>query len=107
MVFIAVWLCVAAFSVLAGLLAVRGDIVIARDDLRQTRLWLVREEGSRGLGFSSARFVSGDAQSDRACVETRVRFLLWQSSQPTPGLRYCECYRRVDGQWQYSGACPG
>ena len=70
------WLCVAVVSLMVGLLAVRGDIVISRGELRQTRLWLVQEEGNRGLGLSSTRLVSGDERGDRACVETRVRFFL-------------------------------
>jgi hypothetical protein len=105
LVFAALWLCVAAVSATAGLLAVRGDIVLARGELRQTRLWLVQEEGNRGLGLSSARFTSGGEGSGEACVETRVRFFLWQTSQPAQNARYCECYRRVEGRWEYTGTC--
>jgi len=103
--FVALWLCVAAVSLTAGLLAVRGDVVFARGELRETRLWLVQEEGNRGLGLSTTRFTAGDESSEQACVETRVRFFLWQTSQPTQNSRYCECYRRVEGTWEYTGTC--
>jgi hypothetical protein len=104
-VLILLWFCVAGSSVMAGLLAVRGDIVMERDALRQTRLWLVHEEGDRGVGLSTTRYANGNASSDTACVETRVRFLLWQSKRGAQNTRYCECYHRDGNTWQLSGAC--
>jgi hypothetical protein len=105
--FAVVWLCVAAISIVAGLLAVRGDIVISQGELRQTRLWLVTEveQGNRGLGLSTMRFVSGGENESAACVETRVRFFLWQSQGGAHATRYCECYRREGGAWRVTGPC--
>ena len=103
--FAGVWLCIAAVSVVAGLLAVRGDIVLPRGELRETRLWLVAEEGNRGVGLSTKRFVSGGEDESAACVETRVRFFLWQAREGAQATRYCECFQREGGVWQYTGVC--
>lgn len=88
----------------AGSLLVRGDLVVARGELTQTRLWLIRESDQEGFGFSHDRLVSrGEA---RSCVLTRVDFLLWQSSGDAAGTSYCSCYERRQGGWEEVGSCP-
>ncbi len=90
----------------AGVLAVQGEIVFGRGSLTETRLWLVREAGSAGVGASAGRFVQGGADEPTACVETRVRFLLWRSDGSLPSARFCECFERGADAWQLSGPCP-
>lgn len=103
--FIALWVCIAAISVFSGLLAVRGDLVFNQDSLRETRIWLIQEQGNRGLGLSTMRFASGDVGSQEACVETNARFLLWQRQEPSQAVTYCECFQRTGDMWEYLGTC--
>ena len=92
----------AAFAV--GSLLVRGDLVVARGELTETRVWLIRESEQEGFGFSHSKVVSRDEA--RACVLTRVGFLLWQSSGDTSGTSFCSCYETRQGRWEEVGPCP-
>ena len=91
-----------AFAV--GSLLVRGDLVVARGDLTETRVWLIREPDQEGLGFSRSSVVSRG--ETRACVLTRVGFLLWQSTGDTSGTSFCACYEGGQGSWEEVGPCP-
>jgi hypothetical protein len=75
------------------------------DPLTPTRLWLVSEGGNRGLGWSTASVVAGAGSTDRVCVQTRVRFLLYRANGSAQPVTYCECYQRVGDRWQGAGAC--
>lgn len=88
----------------AASLLLRGDLILARGDLTETRLWLVRENGQEGLGFSNSSLVSRG--EERACVLTRVGFLLWRSAGEGPGTTFCYCYERRRGTWEEVGPCP-
>lgn len=92
----------AVFAV--GSLLARGDLVVARGELTETRLWLIREDEQEGFGFSNSSLVSRG--EDRACVRTRVGFLLWQSSGDTSGTSFCSCYETRQGSWEEVGPCP-
>ena len=105
LVFIGLWACAAAVLLVAGTLAVRGDIVLPHGELRETRLWLVAQEGNQGLGLSSMRFASGGEDEGAACVETWVRFLLWQAREGAQATHYCECFEREGREWVYTGVC--
>jgi hypothetical protein len=96
---------VAALVLLAGTLALRGGVTAPGGPLTQARLWLVREQGNQGVGFSSGRLVSGDLNGPRASVETRVRFFLWRAETPPQAVRFCECFVRIGGEWNPDGAC--
>lgn len=103
--FVALWLCVAGASLAVGLLAVKGELVLRRGELNEARVWLVAEPQRRGLGISSTRFVEGNRNADSACLETRVRFIMWRGAAE-PALSYCECYGRVaGGGLEYTGMC--
>ncbi len=92
----------AVFAV--GSLLIRGDLVVTRGELLETRLWLVRELDHEGLGFSHSSLVSED--ETRACVLTRVGFLLWRSSGDPSGTSFCSCYERRQATWEEVGPCP-
>lgn len=68
---------------------------------------LVMEIDYRGLSLVSSSIVSEAA--GRLCVQTGVRYLLWQG-QGDPA-DFCDCYTRADAEapWQlaetYAGAC--
>lgn len=89
-----------------GKLIVQGDLRLAGDSLTPTRLWLVDEAGNRGLGWSTTRIVEGSLAEGRACVQTRVGFLLFQSDGTAKPVTYCECLERNADHWQEVGACP-
>ena len=97
---VVLWVLVATCSITIAVLAGRGEIVQQRGELGERRVWLVTENENRGLGFSSARVVSGSEESRVACVRTRVGFLLWRSAGRGQGTSYCECFEESGGQWQ-------
>ncbi|NWF68753.1 MAG: hypothetical protein HXY40_06695 [Chloroflexi bacterium] len=90
------------------MLAQQQEIVISQGDLpgEQIRIWLIMEIEQRGLGIAStARHAIDGAQ----CVQTDVRFALWQGEGEA--VSYCECYTRGADEetWlfvsQAQGAC--
>ncbi len=86
-----VLLCLASAQLL-----VRGEIRWGRGDLRENRIWLVREGEAQGLAYSHMRIVSGSEREGNACVESRVDFWLWSGVDGNPGTSYCECFQFVD-----------
>jgi hypothetical protein len=93
---------IAAVFTIASLLA-RGDLVVAKGELTETRIWLIRESTEQGLGFSRSRIVSRDEAN--TCVETQVGFWLWKTATDPVGARYCACYERGAAGWGEVGAC--
>ena len=94
-----------ALFYLALTLAMRGELHLQRGALGGIRLWLVREEANQGLGISSTRVRSGSESQGQVCLETRVRFLLWQQSEEVDNPRYCECFQQLDERWELVGDC--
>jgi hypothetical protein len=93
-------LCLASAQLLA-----RGEIVWEQGELRQNRVWLLREVEAQGLGYSHMRIVSGSERAGQACVRTTVEFLLWSGGQGEAGSMYCECFRLETGGWRAAGEC--
>jgi hypothetical protein len=67
---------------------------------------LIMDARTRGVSLTSSHISREDGQN--ACVQTNVRYLLWQG-QGEPAS-YCDCYQRADNErWQlsetYGGAC--
>ena len=87
-------------------MAIQGEIRIGRGELGETRVWLLREGGERGLGFSGTRVVSGSEATGAACVETRVRFLILGGAGGSAPVSYCECLEKVGETWTSIGECP-
>ena len=74
-------------------------------------LSLVSETEDRGLRIERSFVATGSHSTTATCVETNVRFLLWQSQSGNQDVNYCDCYER-DGEenaWMlestYSGHC--
>jgi hypothetical protein len=99
--FLLVLLCLVSVQLLS-----RGELRWGWGELRENRIWLLREGETQGMGLSSMHVVSGSERSGLACVETRVRFWFWSGSQPDPGTTYCECFETVNGKWRSAGGCP-
>ena len=87
-------------------MAVQGEVRIGRGELGETRVWLLREGGERGVGLSSTRVVSGSAAAGKACVETRVRFLVLAGAEGSGPVNYCECLEKVGETWAPTAECP-
>ncbi len=104
-----VWAVLMMIPLLLFALAVRGEISVATGGAPEQRLrvWLIMDAAQRGVGISTAAaYETGGG----VCVQTDVRFLLWQG-RPEAQQRYCECYERgAAGEWRatsvVSGACP-
>jgi hypothetical protein len=94
-----------ALCLVAGSLAVRGEFALRRGQPTELRVWLIRNEVNRGLGFSYSREVDRGQGEGNRCYLTRVRFLLWRSDGSAPGGEYCQCYGRTETGWVELGAC--
>ena len=89
-----------------GSLLFREEITFPGAGPEPGRIWLVREGGNRGLAISYSRVVGGSADGPQACVETRVRFLLWEGDGSAAASTYCECFELAGEGWRSEGACP-
>jgi hypothetical protein len=100
---------VGVFYLVVSLVAL-GEIRVRRGELGETRVWLIREPNQRGLGISSTRTVSVREADGRACLETRVWFVVSGPGEPPPAVRYCECWTKAAGpgleaRWVSTGEC--
>ena len=98
-------------------LAANGEIRLEHSDIPQPRahprllISLVSEQDDRGLRIESANLAAGAIGENDVCVETAVTFLLWQASEGSQDVRYCDCYQRADDTapwaltWTSSHAC--
>lgn len=84
-------------------LVTTGELRFGQNETVGSRLWLVNEDESQGLAWSSGEVVR--EQGTDVCAETKVRFLLWRSDGSRQDLTYCDCYVRVDQRLVYEGAC--
>lgn len=101
-----VWLILFLTPCALVFLATRGEISIGTGPApdQRLRIWLVMEAESRGFGISTA---SAHESGNLTCVQTDVRFLLWQgSAEPSS---YCDCYALEADSYTLvstsSGAC--
>ncbi len=88
-----------------GRLAVEGEVRFGGTELTPNRIWLVRDGGNRGLGWSLSRVVEGSRTAPEMCVATKVSFLLWRDDGTAVPVDFCECYRRSEAGWQLLGNC--
>ena len=86
-------------------LATRGELVLRQAGLEETRLWLVRQPESSGLGLSDTRRISGEQAENRVCLRTRIRFLLWRSDGSRTTLEECRCYDLRGEAWIAGPSC--
>lgn len=97
-------ICTAALLLVVKLV-VNGEIKLNRGDLEGYRIWVVRGEGFPGFGFSSSKELKSDGDPGATCIETRARFLVFQSESEIAPSTYCECYELDKGRWNYIGQC--
>jgi hypothetical protein len=98
------WFLLLLTPCLVIVLATHGEISVSTGSApeQRTRIWLIMEARSRGLGVSTASAHESDGQT---CVQTDVQFWLWQGSEePTS---YCECYTHQGDTYTFSGSTQG
>jgi hypothetical protein len=105
-VFLLLWCVILLIPGFFIYMSVNQEIAIQWSDVpeHRFRIWLVSEIRQRGFGISTASIAQQDATS--ACVQTDLRYLLWQG-QGEPSV-YCECYARVgtEATWSYVNTTP-
>lgn len=91
-------------------LAANGEIRLEHRHIPQPHahplllIALVSEAEDRGLRFE-ASWIAGSQLDDNAlCVETAVRFLLWEASGGNQNVSFCDCYTRQDAGagWEFA-----
>lgn len=91
-------------------LAANGEIRIWHDAVPDPHahprllLSLLSEKEDRGLRIEASSVFNPDADDLSTCVQTDVRFLLWESQGGNQDVTYCECYQRsnADAVWALS-----
>jgi hypothetical protein len=106
------WLAFISIPFFFIVLAVRGQITIPRggdipnrDTYPHLQVRLVMEIDFRGLNITSTMVDRQD--SNTLCVQTDVRFVLWEGEGEA--ATYCECYARsqADPAWDLTNAVEG
>lgn len=79
-----------------------GEFVVTISDRpnHDARIFNVQSDDTRGFGFSYAEVQ--EESSERLCIKTYVRYIMWEGSNEP--VDYCRCYERVDEQWLTSPA---
>jgi hypothetical protein len=96
-------------------LAAEGEIRFDHRDIPEPHahpfllISLVSEMEDRGLRIETSRVADTRSSEGVICVETTVRFLLWQYSGGNQDVTYCDCYRRQESEeaWELRGTSPG
>jgi hypothetical protein len=113
--FLIFWVVFLSIPTFMFILATEGEIAIWHGDrvpsssehpLLQVKLLMDAE--TRGLNITTSN-ISGVYDAGEVCVQTHVRYLLWQGEGEAAD--YCDCYQRVDADWVLSrtntGGCSG
>jgi hypothetical protein len=109
---LAVWFAVLLVPLAFFVLAIQGDITIGRggdipspEQYPRLQVWLVNEIDFRGLGILTTDISRPDEED--LCIQSDVRYLLWQGSgEPAT---FCDCYTRstVDDDWTLQETVQG
>lgn len=99
-------------------LAANGEIRLwHRNEVPQADVYplllisLVSAVDHRGLRIENSSIALGGADENALCMQTHVRFVLWQSDENSQDASYCDCYQRDDAAaaWQldrtFGGDC--
>lgn len=94
-----IWLLLVLSPCLMIVLAVRGEIALTTGSApeQKLRIWLIQEAGQSGIGVSNVDLLTDSGQ---LCVQTNVRFILWRGQAEPAQSQYCECYTRIETDWQ-------
>ncbi len=95
-------------------LASNGEIRISHSDIPdsyehpQLSIELVSEVDSRGLRIVNSSVVDNVLNDNLMCIQTNVRFLLWQTEEDNQNVSFCDCYERADSDsvWTFIQTTP-
>ena len=96
-------------------LAANGEIRLQHRDIPQPHahplllISLVSEAEDRGLRIESSWIADAAADEETLCVETAVRFLLWEHRGGNQNVSFCDCYMRQDAEadWEFATTAGG
>ena len=91
-------------------LASNGAIRISHTDIPDSyehprlSIELITEIKSRGLRIVNSSVVDNNLDDNLMCIQTNVRFLLWQTNEDNQDTSYCDCYERTnsDSGWTFN-----
>ena len=113
---IAVWFAILLTPCGLFYLAANGEIRLQHSQIPDPHahprllISLISESDDRGLRIESST-IQAEGGEPGICVETSVRFLLWESSGGNQNVSYCDCYLRPNpgSAWElistYGTAC--
>ena len=81
-----VWLLIMLFPVVAFVLATQGEIMVGKETNSHTRLFLLQEEDTEGVGIEWTR----RARESPGCAQTSLIYLMWEGEGEN--ATYCQCY---------------
>jgi hypothetical protein len=89
-------------------LAAKGEIRLNHRDIPQPHahplllVSLISETDDRGLRIETSWTANDQSDELAVCVETEVRFLLWEYSGGNQNVHYCDCYERPapEASWE-------
>ena len=92
-------------------LAANGEIRLWHGNIPQSHahplllVSLISEMDNRGLRIETSHPVTSVSSELSVCVQTDVRFLLWQTKFSNQDVTYCDCYSHGDSDlvWQLDG----
>ena len=85
-----VWILILSIPLLALMLATRGQLQWQRSEFSGDRVWLLSNSKQAGVAWEARRLTT--PAPDRACVTTRVRFIVWRGMADGLNAEYCDCY---------------
>lgn len=109
-----IWLPLILLPLLLFMLAVQGEVALwhsgsfpAGEEHPALQAKLLMEIDTRGLNVTRSYIATSSADNNAACVQTVVRFVLWQGAS-TPA-DYCDCYAREasDAPWVLQSTAAG
>jgi hypothetical protein len=102
-----IWLILMTLPCIFFMLATRNEITIGLGEMpnQELRIWLIMDADRRGLASSIPAAHSGE-NDDEVCLQTDVRYFLWQGDADEV-ITYCECYVRADEDWSFTGVTDG
>lgn len=93
--FFIVWLCVMSLPLIAGILAIRGEIRIGSQPQQQLRLSLLQEAELEGIVIQWTRPTRplGEQQN---CSKSSLIYLMWRGEGEN--TTFCRCFDPASGE---------